>query len=128
MEADYSQEMLLRKLEERLLQPDVRRSAQNVAYLLADEFIEFGSSGRIFEKQQIIENLQNEPIEPLTRRSITEFNTSVLAAGVVLVTYRIAKYSGDSEEPSYSLRSSVWKLIDDRWKMVFHQGTLTRES
>lgn len=126
MEADYSQAMLLRELEERLLQPSVRRSAQDVAYLLADEFIEFGSSGRIFDKQQIIENLQNEPIEPLTRRSITEFNTSVLAAGVVLVTYRLVRHCTDSEEPVYSLRSSIWKLIDGQWEIVFHQGTLTK--
>ncbi|WP_315790045.1 DUF4440 domain-containing protein [Fischerella sp. JS2] len=128
MAAEYSQEILLRKLEERLLQPDVRRSALEVADLLADEFIEFGSSGRVFDKQQTIEHLQNEPIEPLTQRSITEFNTSVLAAGVVLVTYRVVRYSTASEEHVYSLRSSVWKLINNQWKIVFHQGTLTKEA
>jgi hypothetical protein len=88
MRGDYSQEALLRELEERLLQPALRKSAQVVADLLADEFIEFGSSGRVFNKQQIIENLQNEPA---TQRAIVEFNTSVLAAGVVLVTYRVVK-------------------------------------
>jgi hypothetical protein len=124
MRGDYSQEALLRELEERLLQPALRKSAQVVADLLADEFIEFGSSGRVFNKQQIIENLQNEPP---TQRAIVEFNTSVLAAGVVLVTYRMVKYNLAGEEPAYSLRSSIWKLIDDRWKIVFHQGTLTRE-
>lgn len=124
MAAEYSQEMLLYQLEERLLQPEVRKSAQDVAELLADEFIEFGSSGRIFDKQQIIENLQNEP---LTQITITEFNTSVLAAGVILVTYRAVKYSADSAEPVYSLRSSIWKLIDDEWKIVFHQGTVARD-
>ena len=24
------------------------------------------------------------------------------------------------------LRSSIWKLIDGRWQMVFHQGTLSQ--
>ncbi len=124
MAAEYSQEMLLYQLEERLLQPNVRKSAQDVAELLADEFIEFGSSGRIFDKQQIIENLQNEP---LTQITITQFNTSVLAAGVILITYRAVKYSADSGEPVYSLRSSIWKLIDDEWKIVFHQGTVARD-
>ncbi len=126
MEEDHSQAMLLRELEERLLQPNMRRSAQDIAHLLADEFLEFGSSGRIFDKQQIIENLQNEPVESLTRRSTAEFNTSVLAAGVVLVTYRLVRHSTDSEDSVYSLRSSIWKLIDDQWAMVFHQGTLTK--
>ncbi|BBD68757.1 hypothetical protein NIES4072_39170 [Nostoc commune NIES-4072] len=127
MKANYLEESLFRELEERLLQPDVRKSAKDVMDLLADEFIEFGSSGRVFDKQQIINSLQNERIEPLTQRSITEFKTLVLATGVVLVTYRVVKYISD-EQPVHSLRSSIWKLTNARWKMVFHQGTLLRES
>lgn len=126
--ADELEESFLHKFEERLLQPDVRKSAKDVMDLLADEFIEFGSSGRVFNKQQIINSLQNEPIEPLTQKSITEFKTLVLATGVVLVTYRIVKDSGSDEQPVHSLRSSIWKLNNDRWKMIFHQGTLVRES
>ncbi|QLE43933.1 nuclear transport factor 2 family protein [Nostoc sp. C052] len=126
MKADYLEESLLRQLEERLLQPDVRKSAKDIMDLLADEFIEIGSSGRVFDKQQIIESLQNEPIESLIQRSIAEFKTLVLATGVILVTYRIVRdISG--EQPVHSLRSSIWKLNNDQWKMIFHQGTLVRE-
>ena len=59
MESEHADH--LRTLEERLLQPDVRRSAQAVASLLADEFVEFGSSGRVFDKTQIITALRDEP-------------------------------------------------------------------
>ncbi|MEH2127664.1 nuclear transport factor 2 family protein [Nostoc sp.] len=127
MKADYLEESLFRELEERLLQPDVRKSAKDIMDLLADEFIEFGSSGRVFNKQQIIESLQNEPIQPMTQRLITEFKMLVLITGVVLVTYRIVRHISD-EQPVHSLRSSIWKLNNDRWKMIFHQGTLVRES
>jgi hypothetical protein len=41
---------LLRSLEEQLLQSDIRRSAAKVGDLLADDFVEFGSSGRVFSK------------------------------------------------------------------------------
>ncbi|MEH2073908.1 MAG: DUF4440 domain-containing protein [Nostoc sp.] len=126
MKADYLEESLLRELEERLLQADVRKSAKDIMDLLADEFIEFGSSGRVFNKQQIIDSLQNEPIEPVTQRSITEFKTLVLATGVVLVTYHIVRYLS-GEQPVNSLRSSIWKFNNDRWKIIFHQGTLVRE-
>ncbi|PPS44269.1 nuclear transport factor 2 family protein [Chroococcidiopsis sp. TS-821] len=54
----------------------------DVANLLADEFIEFGSSGRVFNKQQTIASLQHKSF---ARISITEFNTSVLAVGVIIV-------------------------------------------
>ncbi|MEH1891823.1 MAG: nuclear transport factor 2 family protein [Nostoc sp.] len=92
MKADYLEESLFCELEERLLQPDIRKSAKDIIHLLADEFIEFGSSGRVFDKQQIINSLQNEPIKPLTQRTITEFKTLVLTTGVVLVTYRIVRH------------------------------------
>lgn len=124
MNEKYSQEEILRRLEERLLQPEVRQSAEAVADLLADDFIEFGSSGQVFNKQQVIEGLQHE--SP-ARRALIQFNTTVLAPGVVLATYRAVQYRSPGEPPIYSLRSSLWKLTDDRWQMVFHQGTLSAE-
>ena len=75
--------LALRELEERLLQPDVRRSPRAVADLLADEFVEFGSSGRVFDEPQIIAALRDEP--PI-HRSLSEFKSTVLAPDVVLVT------------------------------------------
>ena len=58
MEADAALADLLRRLEVRLLQSDVRRSPTAVADLLADEFVEFGSSGRVFDKAQSIDPLR----------------------------------------------------------------------
>ena len=107
-----------------MLQPDVRKSVKDVALLLADDFVEFGSSGRVYNKQQIIESLQQEPP---TQRSLTEFKVFTLAPGVVLATYRAVQKGASLEQPVYSLRSSIWKSIDGRWHMVFHQGTLARE-
>jgi hypothetical protein len=44
MEADIAVEEHLRHLEERLLQPEMRKAAEAVAELLAEDFMEFGSS------------------------------------------------------------------------------------
>jgi hypothetical protein len=85
MQPDPSLKNHLRQLEERLLQPNVRKSAEEVSELLANQFIEFGSSGRIFDKRHIIAGLQ---MEPTVRRSLLDFKTSVLAPGVVVVAYR----------------------------------------
>lgn len=115
---------LIRSLEERLLQSEVRRSAREVAALLADDFVEVGSSGRIFNKQQIIESLQHEP--PV-QRSLLEFKASALAPDVILATYLAVRHNGPNEPPLYSRRSSIWKWREGRWQMVFHQGTLVRE-
>ena len=108
----------LQTLEEELLQPAVRKTASRLDALLADEFMEFGSSGQMFDKHAIIEMLRSE--SP-TRRSLTNFRAMILGPEIVLTTYRATTYSASGEQRS--LRSSVWRLHDGRWQMVFHQGT-----
>ncbi len=110
----------LRELEERLLDPSVRNDRDRVARLLADEFVEFGSSGRVFTRRQILDALQNE--QP-TRRVLTGFRAVMLAPGVALTTYRVERLESPAASVAYSLRSSVWKQSDGVWQMVFHQGT-----
>lgn len=122
LEADHKLAEHLRDLEERLLQPEVRQAAEAVAELVAEGFIEFGSSGRIYSRERIIEAMRSE--SPI-RRSLTGFKTTMLAPGVVLATYRAVR--NGSSGPESSLRSSIWKLIDGRWQMMFHQGTVTRD-
>ena len=114
----------LRELEERLVQPEVRHSPEEVASLLADEFVEFGSSGRIYDKAEIIAELA---AESSLSWSLTDFKVLSIADGVVLVTYRAEARLGSEEQPKSSLRSSIWKMIDGRWQMVFHQGTVVKE-
>jgi hypothetical protein len=69
------------------------------------QFIEFGSSGRVFDKQQIIDALRGEATT--ARRSVLDFRISTLVPGIALAMY--------------------W-LIGERWQMVFHQGTASRAS
>ena len=118
MTNDDTLENHLREFEEDLLQPDVRKSAR-VAELLADEFVEFGSSGRTYNKSQTLAALSQETPTQVT---LLEFRLRLLADKIALVTYRTHRHS----EPSVdALRSSIWKLDDGQWRIVFHQGTLT---
>ena len=123
MAAEPPEADLLRQLEEQLLRPDVRGSAEQVGRLLADDFIEFGSSGHAYDKRQIIEALQQEKPDPTVRISLAEFAARRLAPEVVLVTYRTIQRGGPAVPERSRLRSSIWKLMDGRWQMVFHQGT-----
>jgi len=101
-------------LEEELLLPEVRKSATRVAALLAEEFVEIGSSGRIYDKQRIIDQLQQEQwTGPLP--TISDFSARQLAPDLVLAIYRIVE--------SNTVRSSIWKMTSIGWQMVFHQGS-----
>lgn len=112
----------LQHLEERLLRPELRSSAKEVADLLADDFIEFGRSGRIYDKPQTVEALASEvPGFGLAERLASHFHASQLAEGVVLLTYRSVRR--ETGNMAHSLRSSIWAWRKGRWQMVFHQGT-----
>ncbi|WP_088224703.1 DUF4440 domain-containing protein [Desulfosporosinus sp. FKB] len=112
-------------LEDRLLQPEIRRSREEISMLLADDFVEFGSSGRMYDKIQVVEELPHS----LPGSTIIEgFQIKVLSPYVVLATYRAVKTNESREEMRSSLRSSIWRFTDGRWQIVFHQGTRLMES
>lgn len=108
-----------RGLEEMLLQSAVRRNAAKIAELLAEDFREFGSSGRVFSRAEIIAALQKE--DP-AHWSLSDFDAKQLSEFLVLVTYSATRMSNNSP-PAQSLRSSLWALRESRWQMLFHQGT-----
>jgi hypothetical protein len=114
---------LFRDLEEKLLRQKTRNSPGEVATLLHPDFFEFGLSGTVRNRQQTIDTLaQEHPME----RSLTDLSVRFLAADLTLVTYRAVGRDLASGEEWHSLRSSVWKLADGRWQIIFHQGTPTR--
>jgi hypothetical protein len=117
MNAKESLEKLLEDFERQLLVPQVRKS-ELVFELLAEEFVEFGSSGRQFTKAQVVAALQAEaPIQV----TASEFKVQLLSSQVALVTYRAQRHG---EPPIHTLRSSIWQQREGQWQMVFHQGTL----
>ena len=121
----------LRALEERLLNASGRggRSGggdEDLFELLADEFVEFGSSGRVFRREDIIAAIRNAPPPDSTRRTLHDFRVMELGPDVALVTYQALRFEGPERREVRSLRSSLWKRTSgESWKMVFHQGTRT---
>lgn len=111
----------IRTLEEQLLQTRFRHNRQAVAELLAEDFREFGSSGRAWNRQQILDHLETEPPFEAT---LQDFQTTEVAPGAVLATYRLTIDRSDAKTVE-SLRSSLWINGEGRWQILFHQGTIT---
>lgn len=114
-----------RSLEQKLHRPEIRRSPDTVRALLADDFIEFGSSGTVYNKASIVEALARESMTDATPLpEVHDFAVRSLALDTILVTYRsIRRHPGRGMEKT-TLRSSIWKLVDGQWQMLFHQGTV----
>jgi hypothetical protein len=108
----------LRQLEDSILDPAVRADPARMRALLAPEFMEFGASGRVFDRDGIIAVLAAEPAR--VARQARGFKARLVAPGAALTTWRVQRDDGIE-----TLRSSVWQQqADGRWLMVFHQGTL----
>jgi hypothetical protein len=117
----------LRELEERLLAPEVRGSREAADALLTDDFVEFGSSGTVYNKVSILAALQEESSEGTQiERRTSDWDVRALSADSALVTYRIERRQAPDGRWSASLRSSIWRRTGSKWRMMFHQGTATK--
>lgn len=100
--------------EMRLLDPAVRCGAE-AATLLDDEFREFGSSGRVWDRPSILAVLA---VDDSDAPPVEDVVGTALGPDVVLVTYRTVRPGRTT------LRSSIWRRRGVRWSLVFHQGTV----
>lgn len=107
---------MLQKLEESLLTPAIRSSKEDLNNLLSDDFIEITSSGKMYDKKQIINALLEE--ENISFK-LQDFKAKSLSKTLTLVTYTAIK-----NNRFVSLRSSIWSNHDGKWQMIFHQGTM----
>jgi hypothetical protein len=109
----------LRQLEEDLFRPEVRSNPEKTSAYLAEEFREFGSSGHIYTKAEILAELSSESPRTIT---LDNFQCEALAPDVALVTYRSTRTIALGI-PVHANRSSLWVFRQGRWQMLFHQGT-----
>ena len=114
------------ELEQELFKHEIRQSAEKISEILSDDFIEFTSSGSMYNYNK--GNVFNNDTDASEIKwEIKEFAIKQLSTDCILATYKLIKHSELNESMKYSLRSSIWKLFNGTWKMIFHQGTLTSE-
>jgi hypothetical protein len=102
------------RLERALAAADPTGVDGGLESLIADGFLEFGASGRTWDKAKMRETLAGaRPTPPV---DLEDFAVEALADEVALVTYRLGP-------PRPSNRSSIWIWRDGRWQVRFHQGT-----
>lgn len=108
--------------EFRLLDPAVRSSPELLARLLHPDYTEFGTSGRLWDRESILSALSS-PGAPSHRPITTSRMRGVqLAADVVHLTF-------DTESGGQRAhRSSIWRRTGGDWLLWFHQGTRFAET
>lgn len=99
-----------------LLEPRTRSHKPSVLALLHPDFVEFGASGRKWDRESIADALSAEEASA-GKVEVQMLDCVCLDKGAMLVSYR-ARRAG-----SVSLRSSVWVRHNGDWLIRFHQGT-----
>ncbi|HEX6445549.1 MAG TPA: nuclear transport factor 2 family protein [Streptosporangiales bacterium] len=104
--------------ERALLDPQVRRDRARVDALLHPDFVEFGSSGRRWDREGILAMLAAEPPADGPVAEVDRIDAVRLADDAVHLTYTACRADGTLRR-----RSALWRRVDGRWLLYFHQGT-----
>ncbi|MDZ7786189.1 MAG: DUF4440 domain-containing protein [Candidatus Saccharibacteria bacterium] len=107
----------LEKLEESLWERKTRFDNDYMRSVLADDFLEFGRSGKVYDLE---ESLSAPDQEIKAKLPLKDFSVHQIDETVALVTY-VSQVEYDSLEVSN--RSSLWQNTGEGWKLKFHQGT-----
>lgn len=85
--------------------------------MISDDFVEVGSSGRTFGKDEVLARL---PLERGVSFRAEHVTVNLLSPTVGLVAYTATRTADGSA--ANSKRCSIWRLNQDQWQMVYHQG------
>lgn len=99
--------------EMELVSPPVRANPDRLNELIAEDFEEFGSSGKVITKADVLKADGQIPAYDLS-----DFSVRYLGDRAALVKYR-ARAPGHS-----SYRSSIWVSLESRWQLLHHQFTV----
>lgn len=95
-------------------------SLEVLAELIDNEFIEVGSSAVIYDKAEVMRWLASND---QSERVGTSFKAYQLSDSIILLTYISVIKDTPTSNNKQAIRSSIWRLADGQWRMVFHQGT-----
>ena len=109
---------VLRGLEENLWREETRFDIPYMKRLMADDFIEFGRSGRTYDRASVLAATK-QPIDAVI--PLPNFSVRPLSESVVQVTYD--SHVRNEGGVAYAHRSSIWCREGSGWKLRFHQGT-----
>ena len=114
----------LAKLEFCMYDNNFRNSQEKLETIISKEFIEYGSTGTVFNHDTVMDFLVGDS-NSSTVHKIVEKEIKQLSENVVLLLYRMESLNTDKTVRK-TIRSSVWEKKDGQWKVLFHQGTVTK--
>ncbi|MDR7330105.1 nuclear transport factor 2 family protein [Corynebacterium guangdongense] len=100
-------------LERELQTPSVRRDRERLTELLHPDFVEFGASGRRWDRDAMLDDVERD------RRviHIKKLEARTLAEDLIQVFWQ------SKINEHRARRSSLWKRTGGTWRIIHHQAT-----
>ena len=109
------------QLERELQTAECRRDLARVSALLAEDFLEVGVSGSVWDRSSMLELLGAESGDDAVIE-VQDLTGRVIGDGMVMARW-------DSDRGGRrARRTSLWRRDPAGWRLVHHQGTLLPES
>ena len=110
----------IKKLEIFLHHPDFGTGKEVLENMMDENFWEVGASGKRYNKKIVLKVLLERAGNPNKEKwNVKDFECIELSESIFLVTYKLTQDDG-----RVTRRSSIWKKIEQNWKIVYHQGTI----
>ena len=99
--------------------PELGTSREAYEAMTETDFWEVGASCRRYSRESIVETLLERYAQPYEDDWKTkDFYCQELAENLYLLPYTLL------QGPRVTRRATIWRRDADRWKIVFHQGTV----
>ena len=104
--------------ERDLLSAAQRSSRKYLNAILADEFIEIGQSGRLYDKASIIAALL---ASPQTHASMADLSVKRLSQDLILASYKTVN---PMRRTHPVCRHSLWQKLGEKWQLLYHEAEI----
>ncbi len=110
---------LLKTLEPLIYAANAGKTRDYFEALLAENFWEVGASGLRYSREYVLDELEKRLQHPRDEAWHTsEYHLQQLSENDFLLTYTL------HQPTRVSQRASIWRKKDERWLLVYHQGTV----
>lgn len=101
--------------------PEFGTSRSDFEQMIVEDFWEVGASGRRYDRQFVLDNLEERHSVPVEEEwHVEECECRPLSGTVYLFTYLL--WQGERR----TRRATIWMQDGPNWKIVYHQGTLAQ--
>jgi aminoglycoside 6'-N-acetyltransferase len=99
------------------------RTQQDILDMTCEGFWEVGASGNVYSREDVIDVLLKRYNDPHYQDiwETKDFDLIEIAPNNYLITYVLI------QGERITRRSTIWRKIQDKWKILYHQGTVIKE-